>query len=40
VALGVFLAFVGIDAAEQGAELCFKVVQVFPQDFFFAVGFV
>jgi len=26
VVFGVFLAFVGIDATEQGAELCFKVV--------------
>ena len=37
---GVFLALVGIDAAEEGAELDLKVIQLFPQDFFLAVGFV
>lgn len=40
VVFGVLLAFVGIDAAQQGAELSFEIVQLFPQDFFFAVGFV
>ncbi len=40
VVLGVFLAFVGIDAVEQGAQLRFEVIQVLPQDFLFAVGFV
>jgi len=40
VVLGVFLALVGIDAPQQGTELDFEVVQLFPQDFFLAVGFV
>ncbi len=40
VVFGVFLALVGIDAVQEGVELGFEVIQVFPQDFFFAVGFV